>query len=71
MNQTTSIFHYSKNYGSLTRVTRLKVAVNIRSHMSFGGLRSSYHKKYMDIGLSYFDIILYRTAEPHLQYVQD
>ena len=28
MNQKTSIFHYVNNYGSLTRVTRLKVAVN-------------------------------------------
>ena len=29
MNQKTSICHYSKNYSSLTRVTRLKVAVNM------------------------------------------
>ena len=28
MDQKTSIFHYSKNYGSLTRETRFKVAIN-------------------------------------------
>ena len=38
MNQNTSIFHYYKNYGSLTRVTRLKVALNMADHyMSFWG----------------------------------
>ena len=29
MDQKTSVFHYSKNYSSLTCVTILKVAVNI------------------------------------------
>ena len=29
MNQKTSIFHYSKYYGSVTGVTRLKVALNM------------------------------------------
>ena len=32
------IFHYSKNYGSPTRVTRLKIAVKMEGPpMSFGG----------------------------------
>ena len=29
MNQKTSIFHYYKNYDSLTRATMLKVALNM------------------------------------------
>ena len=29
MNQKTFLFHYSKNYGSLTSLTSLKVAINM------------------------------------------
>ena len=41
MNQKTSIFHSSKNHGSMTRVTRIKIEVNMtdRSHMSFREVR--------------------------------
>ena len=41
MNQKTSIFHSSKNHGSMTRVTRIKVEVNMtnRSLMSFREVR--------------------------------
>ena len=44
MNQKTSIFHHCKNYGSLTRVSRLKIALNMADHTCLLGDSSNPEK---------------------------
>ena len=47
MNQNNSVFHYSKNYGSLMHVTRSKAAVNMVDLTCLLG--DTYHLNKIDV----------------------